>query len=235
MAPHRSAPKKKRQPTTKATFEFELPYWNKDAYIIGVDEVGRGCLAGPAYVGAVCFHPEKAAEISTQGIHDSKKLTKQKRELLSPYIQDVALCYAITHSPVTAINRYGIVRAIEDAAVEGVQQLISTLPAHAPIYVFTDTLRFKKLDSIRSIQQIPIPQGDARSISIAGASILAKVARDAHMAQLAVSYPHYGWETNAGYATTDHQNAILAHDICPEHRTLFVRNILNRRNMTVQN
>lgn len=232
MAPQRTTPVKKRKTAAKATFEFELPYWKQNAYVIGVDEVGRGCLAGPAYVGTVCFHPEKAGEIATQGIHDSKKLTKKKRELLSPYIQNIAYCFAITHSPVATINRYGIVRAIEDAAVAGVEQLISTLPPQAPIYVFTDTLRFKKLDSLRSIQQIPIPKGDSRSISIAGASILAKVARDAHMAQLALTYPHYGWETNVGYATTDHQQAILTHDTCQEHRTLFVRNILNRRAQT---
>lgn len=217
----------------KATFKFEQHYWEQDAYIIGVDEVGRGCLAGPAYVGAVCFHQKNAAHISKQGIHDSKKLSKKKRELLFPYIQEHAMCFAITHSPVASINRYGIVRAIEDAAMEGVQQLVSTLPSHASIYVFTDTLRFKKLDSIPSIQQVPIAKGDSHSISIAGASILAKVARDAHMAQLAITYPHYGWEKNVGYATTDHQNAILAHNICPEHRTLFVRNILNRRDPAI--
>jgi ribonuclease HII len=233
MAPHQHTPIKKRKNAAKATFEFELPYWEQNAHVIGIDEVGRGCLAGPASVGAVCFHPEKAEEIATQGIHDSKKLTKKKRELLSPYIQEQALCFAITHSPVSTINRYGIVRAIEDAAVAAVQQLITTLPPQATIYVFTDTLRFKKLDSLPSIQQIPIPKGDTRSISIAGASILAKVARDAHMAQLALAYPQYGWESNVGYATSDHQNAILTHNICLEHRTLFVRNILHRRSLTL--
>lgn len=210
-------------------FEYETPYFSQNTYVIGIDEVGRGCLAGPVHVGGVCFGfpaMETQKNLLTLKINDSKQCSKLKRNTLSPTIKEKAVAWSIHSSPVEEINSKGIVYAIEHAALQVVTDIMSALPSSSSIIVFTDTLPVKSLKTIRNCPQEPIHKGDCTSISIAAASIIAKVERDSIMDTFHTQFPAYDWSTNKGYATRAHQQAILAHGATPLHRSLFLRKIL---------
>lgn len=209
-----------------ADFSFEHPLWQQNHLIIGIDEVGRGCLAGPVYVAGVCFSPEDALELATYGIHDSKKVSAKNREKLSPIILKKARCYAIADMSCLDIDTIGIVPAIEQAAYNVVQQILTSVDAKTPVTVFTDTFALPSLATLPIHSQQPIPQGDGKSISIAAASIIAKVARDAYMDRLSAAFPHYGWATNKGYGTKDHCNALQLHSFSEHHRKTFIKKYL---------
>ena len=208
-----------------ADFTHEKPHWNEQRIVIGIDEVGRGCLAGPVYVAGVCFAPDSLRKVLNKGIHDSKKVTALRRSKLSPFIMKHALGYHIASSTVEEINEFGIVGAIQRASYKIVSELLKTL-SPAPVVVFTDTHPLPMLNTLSIHSQVAIPQGDGKSISIAAASIIAKVARDAHMVELHDQYPGYDWCTNKGYATKKHISGIKTNGICPLHRSLFVRNYM---------
>ncbi len=210
-------------------FSHELPYWQNNTFVIGIDEVGRGCLAGPVYVGGVCyplFDLLKQKEVKKLKIHDSKLCSLKKRQKLAPEIKNRALCWKTASSSVEEINSLGIVPAIEKAATLIIRHIIDNLPSTSHYIVITDTIPIKSLRKDKTITQIAIPQADANTITVASASIIAKVERDEMMDELHQSFPQYSWCTNKGYATKEHQNAIKAHGICPLHRTLFVRKAL---------
>lgn len=182
--------------------------------IAGVDEVGRGPLAGPVVSAAVIL-PENCDLV---GINDSKQLTKADREAWVGKINEQAI--AVHYSIVTAqeIDRYNIYEATRRSmklAVEGL--------AVAADYVLIDAMT---IDS--SISQERIIKGDAKSISIAAASIVAKVVRDKLMEDYAIKYPHYGFENNAGYGTKEHLEALKNYGATPIHRQSFkpVRDVL---------
>lgn len=210
-------------------FEFELPYFSRSTYVIGIDEVGRGCLAGPVHVGGVCFGipaPLLQKDLLKLKINDSKQCTKLKRTSLSPTIKEKAIAWSIHSSPVEEINTKGIVYAIEHAAVKVVSDIIATLPASSSVIVFTDTLPVKALKTIKNCPQEPLHKGDCTSISIAAASIIAKVERDSVMETFHAQFPAYDWGTNKGYATKAHREAIHMHGATPLHRSLFLRKIV---------
>jgi ribonuclease HII len=183
--------------------------------ICGVDEVGRGPLAGPVTAAAVRLHPDRIPP----GLNDSKKLTPARRDALFDQITRMAEV-GIAHASVAEIDDLNILRASHLAMTRAIQAL-PTPPDHALI---DGNLIPKGLPCTSEA----IVKGDARSLSIAAASIVAKVTRDRIMVDLAQQFPGYGWDRNAGYPTKDHLEALLNLGVTPWHRRSFrpVHNIL---------
>ena len=183
--------------------------------IAGVDEVGRGPLAGPVVAAAVVLDPARIPE----GLNDSKKLTAKRREALYELLIETA-DVSIASATVEEIDRHNILRASHIAMERAVAGL-GTAPDHVLI---DGNMRPKGL----SIPAQTIIKGDARSLSIAAASIVAKLWRDRHMVDLAQQYPHYGWEQNAGYPTAQHKLGLSQFGVTPHHRRSFkpIHNIL---------
>ncbi len=190
------------------TLELESQY--KGKIIAGVDEVGRGPLAGPVVAAAVVVLPE----IFIDGINDSKKLSLKKREELSSLIIN-NYNYSIGEATVEEIEELNISGATKLAMSRAVKGLPST-----PDVILVDGNM--KFDDIRYVSII---KGDSLSISIAAASIIAKVYRDNLMKKLSILYPEYGWEKNSGYGTHMHISAIKKYGITVEHRKKFLTNI----------
>ena len=184
--------------------------------ICGIDEVGRGPLAGPVYAAAVIL--PKDCDILY--INDSKKLSEKKREILSAEIKEKAVAWAIGTADNKRIDEINILQATYEAMREAIKKL-----EIKPDILLNDAVTIPSVD----IKQIPIIKGDAKSASIAAASIVAKVARDALMAEYAKEYPGYGFERNKGYGTAEHIAAIREKGITPIHRMTFIKNILEKR------
>ena len=183
-------------------------------HIAGVDEVGRGPLAGPVVVCAVIMPADRRA---IAGVTDSKQLGAADRERLAGKILDQALALRLAASSVTAIGRHNIYQA----TVRAMARAIERLPLQ-PDAVLVDGKPIRTL----GIAHEAIVGGDARCYSIACASIVAKVVRDRLMQRLARRYPAYGWESNAGYGTPVHLAALRAHGLTPHHRLAFCRTAL---------
>lgn len=202
---------KKRQ---EALWEIENSLKEKGfKYIAGVDEAGRGPLAGPVYAAAVIL-PD-GAELS--GINDSKKLTPKKREELFDKITEIAISYAIFSVDEKEIDEINILNATHKAMNGAVNSL-----TQKPDYVIIDGNSIKGME----IAHETIVKGDAKSISIAAASILAKVARDRYIDEMGKVYPEYGFENHKGYGTKAHTDAILKYGVCPIHRRTFLKKLL---------
>ena len=185
-------------------------------YVCGVDEVGRGPLAGPVVAAAVILD----AEVIPKGLDDSKTLTKKKRETLYELITEKAVAVAVAQASVAEIDDVNILQASLLAMRRAVAGL-DVIPCGALVDGNQDpTLKMPTQTLIK---------GDARSLSIAAASIIAKVFRDRLMANLAKSYPDYGWDKNAGYGVPQHMAALSLVGVSPHHRRSFapIRNILN--------
>lgn len=182
--------------------------------ICGVDEAGRGPLAGPVYAAAVILSPE----YPIIGLNDSKKLSEKKRDALYDIILEEAVAYCIASASVEEIETYNILGATYLAMSRAVAGL-SCSPALALI------------DGNRIPPQLTVPaqtvvKGDALSESIAAASILAKVSRDRVLKEMDNQYPQYGFAAHKGYGTAAHTAAIREFGPCPEHRPSFLRKIL---------
>lgn len=181
--------------------------------VAGVDEVGRGPLAGPVVCAAVILPVD--ADEQLQGVNDSKKLSAKKRELLARRIEEVALAYAICEEDEHTIDSINILQATRLCMKRAVEAL-----RLAPDFVLTDGNMTLDL----SVPQKSIVKGDALVCSIGAASILAKVYRDALMRDYAEQYPEYGFERNVGYGTAQHIQAIREVGACPIHRKTFIKN-----------
>jgi ribonuclease HII len=193
------------------TFQYELPLWNAGhTYVAGVDEVGRGCFAGPVVAAAVILSKDFPLE---HKLNDSKKLTAKRRKELDVVIRERALAYSISEISVPIINEVGIGRAAQQAFHKAVTSL-DPLPEHILIDAFPIT-------TISREQQTPIIRGDQISVTIAAASIIAKVFRDALMEKLSEKYAVYDFMTNKGYGTKKHREAIQIHGLSDLHRTSF--------------
>jgi len=182
--------------------------------VAGVDEVGRGPLAGPVVCAAVIL--PLSAEERLKGIDDSKKLSAKKREKLAETIKEVALSYCICEVDERVIDEINILQATRlcmKRAVEGLNV--------KPDFVLTDGNMTLEID----VPQQSVVKGDERVCSIGAASILAKVYRDALMCAYAEQYPEYGFDCNAGYGTARHIQAIREVGICPIHRKTFLTKI----------
>lgn len=196
--------------------EFENDLYNEGASVIaGVDEVGRGPLAGP--VVTACVVLPKGWDIP--GLDDSKKLSEKKRNEMFVIIMEKALCVAIGSCDNNEIDELNILQATKKAMKQAVDEVNEKMPIDC---VLVDAV---KIDGVE-IPQKAIIKGDAKSISIAAASIIAKVTRDRLMCEYAEEYPYYAWESNKGYGTKAHYEGIEAHGITPLHRKTFLKNIL---------
>lgn len=194
---------------------FESELWNGGMkYIAGLDEAGRGALAGPVSVGAVILPNDPALLASTlSGARDSKQMTPLERESLAPHIREVALNWAVGFASAEEIDTQGIVRATRLAAIRALHQF-----SLSPEYLLTDfRLDLPQLD----ISQTSLVKGDARCLSIACASILAKTERDALMRELDERYPGYGLAKHKGYGTQAHRSAMMRLGPSEIHRKSF--------------
>jgi ribonuclease HII len=201
-------------------FLYEEDLWARGyAPVAGVDEAGRGPLAGPVMAAAVIL-PEK---ISLPDLNDSKKLTAAKREALAGQIKKLALAWAIGMSTVEEIYNENIYRASLTAmrrAVLGLEK--------SPSFILVDGFKITGLN----LPQMPLVGGDGLSASIAAASILAKVTRDHLMDSYHQHYPEYGFDRHKGYGTPEHLRALARYGPCPIHRAGFqpVKDMLDARN-----
>lgn len=193
------------------TFEHEMKLWDAGIqHVAGVDEVGRGCFAGPVVAAAVILPRNFTA---TDEINDSKKLSAKKREKLAAIIKEHAHAFSIAEVSVPVINEVGIGRAAQMAFSKAIATL-TTAPEHILIDAFL-------IKDISPKVQTPIIHGDRLSISIAAASIIAKVYRDALMDRLHESYAAYNFMSNKGYGTKAHREAIGKFGLSDLHRTSF--------------
>ncbi len=198
---------------------LEKEYFKKGfCSVAGVDEVGRGPLAGPVVCAAVILPLEEERRVL--GINDSKKLSAKKREALAEQIKKAARGYAVEEVDAETIDRVNILQATRLCMKRAVERL-------SPIADFVLTDGNMTLDI--AIPQKSIVKGDALVCSIGAASILAKTYRDALMAAYARSYPEYGFDHNAGYGTAEHIRAIQEAGICPIHRKTFVKKFWDGR------
>lgn len=198
-----------RSPQRWTSIERELRA-EKGPLLAGVDEVGRGPLAGPVVACAVIM-PHDAHAI--RGVDDSKLLTLKERVRLVSRIKERALAFAIGAASVKEIDRLNIYHASTLAMMRALRRLKVT-----PDHVIVDGRAIRALPFTHTA----VVHGDARCHSIACASIIAKVTRDRVMASLAARHPHYGWEHNAGYATRDHMAGLNGHGATRHHRQSFV-------------
>jgi len=192
-------------------------YENKYAdyeLICGVDEVGRGPLAGPVFTAAVIL--PKDCEILY--LNDSKKLSEKKREELFLEISEKALAIGIGRCSPEEIDTLNIKQATRKAMLQAVQNL-----ELQPGIVLVDAETITGLN----IRQVPIIKGDAKSVSIAAASIVAKVTRDHLMIEYDKIYPQYGFASNKGYGSATHMQALKLYGPCPIHRRSFIKNIVS--------
>ena len=214
----------------KPTFTIEKKLWQEEYIVIGIDEVGRGALAGPLTVGAACFKPSfmdtSWKKIQKLGINDSKVLSPTKREVLTPMIQRQALAYATASCTVDDINSKGVTKATCDIFNDVVQMVIKALPHNSKIFVLVDGIICPTIQNLNKNYIKTIIDGDAKSISIAAASIIAKVDRDSQMAHLAKSFSQYNWDKNKGYGTKYHILGLRSHGANYLHRKIFIDSIL---------
>ena len=182
-------------------------------YIAGVDEAGRGPLAGPVFAAAVILNENEVIE----GLNDSKKLSEKRREALFDLICEKAVAYSICSADEKRIDEINILNATMEAMTGAVKGLDT-----APEYVLIDGNKCPEI----GIPCEAVVKGDSKSASIAAASILAKVSRDRYITKIAAKYPEYGFEKHKGYGTKAHTEAILAHGPCEIHRRTFLRKLL---------
>ncbi|MCD4721550.1 MAG: ribonuclease HII [Desulfobacula sp.] len=189
--------------------------------IAGVDEAGRGPLAGPVVSAAVIL-PQ---DFSCAGINDSKKLSEKKRNAFFPVIKEQAICVAIGISSHLEIDKINILQASLLSMKRAVENLSGPPDFLLPDFLLIDG----KFTLDMTIDQSALVKGDSRSISIAAASIIAKVTRDAIMEELHEKYPRYNFIQHKGYPTHAHKEAILKYGPCPVHRRTFkgVKEVVN--------
>lgn len=187
-------------------------YMQGYTYIGGIDEAGRGPLAGPVVAACVVF--DKDTRI--RWVNDSKKLSEDKRGELFDIILREAKDYGIGICDNHEIDEYNILNATYMAMKKAISQL-----KEKPDCILNDAVTIPGLD----MKQLPLIKGDSKSMSIAAASILAKVTRDRIMYDMDEKYPHYGFASNKGYGTKEHYQGIEEHGITPIHRLSFLKNI----------
>ncbi len=179
------------------------------AFIAGLDEVGRGALAGPVVAAAVILNGETPLP---EGLNDSKKLTAAQRERIAGELRETAVAFAVGAVPAEEIDRTNILIATRRAMVEALEQLNPRAD-----FLLIDALQLKEC----ALPQRAIIRGDAVSASIAAASVIAKTFRDALMRDYDAQFPHYGFPAHVGYGTRAHLAALRAHGPCPIHRRSF--------------
>nr|WP_315084635.1 ribonuclease HII [uncultured Lachnoanaerobaculum sp.] len=193
--------------------EFENKYSDL-AYVAGIDEAGRGPLAGPVVAAAVIL----PKDIFLPFLNDSKKVTEKRRDVLFDEIKQNAIAYGIGIASNTLIDEINILQATYEAMREAVNALEKT-----PDILLVDAVHIPDIN----IKQVGIVKGDAKSVNIAAASILAKVTRDRLMAEYDKIYPEYGFASNKGYGTAMHIAALKEIGPCAIHRKSFIGNFVS--------
>lgn len=207
-------PKKKLETKTKTAIQWEPVDWRsfEPAPVVGVDEVGRGCLAGPVYAAAVCLNSDKWVSEFT----DSKLMSEKRREELFPLILEEHEC-GIGFATVEEIDEINIFQASLLAMKRAVENLESQMKMTTGHLLVDGSFKVPGL----ACQQTTLVKGDLRCASISAASIIAKVTRDRLMKDLGNQYPHYGFENHKGYACPSHKKAIADVGPCLVHRRSF--------------
>lgn len=201
-------------------FTQESKLWGKGIkYVIGADEVGRGAFAGPVTVAAVVFKCSNSY-LSSIGINDSKLINSKEREKLSEIIKKDCHSFSIATVTLHQINKKGIGKATEMAFRRAIKNVMKQLGGNN-FYLLVDGFNIKNVKGIGLRNQKAIIKGDRISISIAAASIIAKVHRDSLLIDLAKNYPQYELEKNKGYGTLRHRNAIKKFGLSKLHRKSF--------------
>ena len=195
------------------TLQYELPLWQQGFLAVaGIDEAGRGCWAGPVTAGAVILPADPGILERLSGVRDSKLMTPAERDAVFSLIPGEARAWAVGEADSAEIDRLGILNATRLA----MKRAIAALPLR-PDHLLIDYVRLHDV----TIPQIGIAHGDMVSLSIAAASVMAKVIRDREMEVLAEQYPEYGFEKHKGYGTKQHQEALARFGPCPIHRMTF--------------
>ena len=208
--------KEKEEQRLNELKEIDKSYFKEGYnYICGIDEAGRGPLAGPVVVAAVIMPKDSMIE----GVNDSKKVSEKKREKLYELIIEEAISYSVGIVDQNEIDRINILNATKAGLTEAVRTL-----KVKPELILVDALT--NIDTC-GVPYQSIIKGDAKSYSIAAASIIAKVTRDRIMREWDKVYPQYGFEKHKGYGTKQHTQALLEYGACPIHRKTFLKNILN--------
>jgi ribonuclease HII len=193
----------------RVLLRIERGFWRRGViHVAGVDEVGVGPLAGPLVAAAVIL----PVEVSLRGIDDSKRLTRKRREQLAKEIRECAVGIGLGVVDVKDVDRLNVYRS----ALEAMRRAVLALPVR-PVQLLVDARYIPELD----ISQMSLVKGDSQSYSIAAASIVAKVTRDAMMCELDEVYPQYGFAKHMGYGTREHLVALARHGPCPIHRRSF--------------
>ena len=193
--------------------EFEREY-EGFGLVCGIDEAGRGPLAGPVVAGAAIL----PADCTILYLNDSKKLSEKRREELFLEIQEKAVAWSTGMASPERIDEINILNATYEAMREAIEGL-----SVQPQVLLNDAVTIPDI----ALRQVPIIKGDAKSVSIAAASILAKVTRDHMMAEYAKLYPEYGFEKHKGYGTAAHIAALREFGPCPIHRKSFIKNFVS--------
>ena len=200
--------------------KFELNLYNEGyKFICGIDEAGRGPLAGPVSVGAVVMKPDSKLE----WVNDSKKVTEKRREILYDRIIEDSLAWSVQLIDQQEIDEINILEATKKGLHLALEDIINQLK-QKPEIILVDALR--EIDTF-NIPYQSIIKGDATCYAISCASILAKVTRDRVMKEWDEVYPMYGFEKNKGYGTAAHIQAIKEYGPCPLHRKTFIKNFIN--------
>ncbi len=196
--------------SSKVSLHFEETA-RSDGYqfIAGLDEVGRGCLAGPVVAAAVILNPKSTLPV---GLNDSKKLSAKQRNRISEEIKSTAIAYAIAQVEADEIDRINILQATKRAMILALEKLKPCAD-----FLLIDAVQLKEI----SLPQRAIIRGDSTSASIASASIIAKTYRDALMCEYDKTYPQYGFAKHVGYGTKAHFEALREHGHCAIHRKSF--------------
>ena len=194
---------------TRTVNQMLKPFYKLSSFEAGTDEAGRGCLAGPVTAAALIL-PEG---FSNDVLNDSKQLSHIKRDFLRPIIEKGCSCFAVAHIYPQEIDKINILNASILAMHKAIEQLTET-----PELIIVDGNQFKPY---KQILHECIIKGDGKYMSIAGASVLAKTYRDAHMEKLHEEYPMYNWKKNKGYPTKEHREAIREYGITKYHRKSF--------------
>lgn len=204
-----------KQEEWQSKMDFDLSF-NRHEHIVGIDEVGRGPLAGPVVAAAVIL----PSDAQLLGLKDSKKMTEKKREELYTMIYDQALAIGIGLVEAPRIDEINILQA----TFEAMKQAINQITIHEDDYLLVDG---NQIIPKLPYKQYTIIKGDNKSASIAAASVIAKVTRDHLMIDYAKDYPNYDWEHNKGYGTKKHYEGIDKNGITPLHRRSFLKKYFN--------
>ena len=198
----------------EAMRKYEREYLEKYHVICGIDEAGRGPLAGPVVAAAVVLPMDRDFIY----LDDSKKVTEKRRAVLFDEIRDHAIAFGIGTADQEMIDEINILQATYHAMRDAISQLDP-----APQLTLNDAVTIPGIE----IPQVPLIKGDSLSVSIAAASILAKVTRDRFMIEMDAIYPEYGFAKHKGYGTAEHIAAIRKYGPCPLHRRSFIKNFID--------